>query len=294
MIGLPAALLLVGCSASLGNEGRPGTAGSSGTGGMIDGTAGRGGTGGAGGRGGTGGPSVPDLACPTGTPTFSVCVVNDADVLPLPISGTGGMAGRFRDSVTNATASVEAVGTGSAPAQCENARVFGAAATTDWWFQVRTADKKLWTIGLSGLGNAPVLKTGDSVTLDLTYERTTDWGSVPIGPVRVDGYVQLSNATRTPLLWAGTSAGYSATWLQLNKGQALCTITSAQYDCPSTRYEVMATVNGSVAAVAPFSAANVGGYYLAVGEYNIGMPRTQSSCVFDAPPPFAAAAVKIQ
>ena len=311
LIGLLAALVPVACGGDLSGEASPGTAGSSGTGqggtggavgqGGTGGAAGRGGTGGAAGRGGAGdaagrggtwGGSLPDLpACPTGTPTFSVCVVRDSDVLPLPISGVGGMAGMHRDLVKAAVGNVETVGAGTAPARCQDARVFGATASGDWWFQVRTSDNVLWTIGLSGLGDTPLVMTGDKVTLDLDYERTTYYGAVPEGPVKALGWVQVSNGAGTPLVWAGV-ANYGMTWLSLNRGQGLCNLTTATFGCPATRYEVAATVNGSAATVAPFSAANVGSYYLAVGEYDIGRPATQTSCAFDAPPAFTAAAVK--
>ena len=137
--------------------------------------------------------------CPEGTPTFSsVGVVNSADVLPT--------ARMSRDTIMAAAVTVEAVGTGAAPAQCQNARLFGAATSSDWWLQVRTADNRLWTIGLAGLGNAPFVQVGDPVKLDLDYQRTMLSG-VPISPVvpRVTGSLQLSNAAGTPLLWAGSN-----------------------------------------------------------------------------------------
>src|SRR5262245_36937013 len=115
MIGLPAALLLIACSRNLGGGGQPGTGGGPGTG--LGGGGGRGGAagiamGGGGGRGGAGGlGGVPNLpACPSGAPTFSVCVVNNADVLPLP--------NMSRDTITAAAVTVEAVGTCAAPAPC--------------------------------------------------------------------------------------------------------------------------------------------------------------------------------
>src|SRR5262249_28259690 len=184
-----------------------------------------------------------------------------------------------------------AVGPGTAPAQCQNARVFGAATSSDSWVQVRTADKVLWTIGLGSLGNAAMVKTGDVVTFDLDYQRTNNFGPVSGGPPKASGHVQLSNAVGTALLWAGTTSSGS-TWLSLTMGQPICDLPS-KFDCVSTRFDVVATVNGSVATFAPFSADYLGGYYLAVGEYDLSMAiNTDSGCFFDGPPPFAAAAVK--
>jgi hypothetical protein len=300
LIVLAAALLLAACSRDLGGgAGEPGTAGTVGTGeggggpggdiggtgeagaGGIGGTA-AGGIGGVVGTGGAGGlPMVP--ACASGTPTFSVCIVSNADLLPL--SDTA------HDSIAGAAATVEAVGTGSAPAQCQTARIFGAATGSDWWVQVRTADQVLWTIGLGGLGNAVKVKAGDSVTFNLTYGRAPANGAVPAGPLRSYGSVQLSDSAGTPLLWAGSST-FGMPWLSLIRGQPVCNLSTAQFDCPATRYEVMATVNGAFATIPPFGTAYAGGYFVAVGEYDVGFPASQTSCAFDAPPPFAAAAVK--
>lgn len=279
LIGLAAAVLLVACSRDLGGNGQTGTGagqGGSSRGGFA-GTA-AGGNSGSGGAGGT----AMSAACPAGTPTFSVCVVSSADMMPFPMT--------VSDSVTAAAATVEAVGTGSAPAQCQSARVFGAATTSDRWFQVRTADKVLWTVGLAGLGNAPMIQVGDAVTLDLVYARPM-YASQVTGLEAV-GHVQVSATSGTPLLWAGANNYYSAAWLSLMTGQALCRDTTTNAGCPSTRYEVMATVNGSSATLAPFSATSIGGYYLAVGEYDIGEPRSQTECSYGAPAAFMAAAVK--
>ena len=113
LIGLSAALLVVACSKELGSVG---------------------------GIGGSGGATTRPT-CPSGMVTFSICVVNDADMLPL--GGSGGASGAIHDSIVAAAATVEAIGTGAAPAQCQNARVFGAAVSSDRWLQVRTADTKL-------------------------------------------------------------------------------------------------------------------------------------------------------
>jgi len=273
LIALAVALLLGACSRDLGSGHGGGTGG--GAGGAFGGIGG-GATGGF-----AGDPMLP--ACPTtGTPTFSVCVVSDADVLPFPDTA------QWQDSVMAAAATVDAVGTGVAPAQCPIARVFGAATSSDWWLQARTAGGVLWTIGLGGLGNAPLVQAGDAVRLDLDYTRTTTFiGNV--GPVSASGYVQLSNTAGTPLLWAGSTT-YGQTWLSLTSGQPLCGRTDGS--CLSTRFDVAATVNGSVATVAPFSAVILAGYYLTVGEYDVPYGVHHTECAFSKPPPFAAAAVK--
>ena len=292
---MPAALLFAACSRNLGDDGQTGSGGSTRTGqggdtgqggvggaaagGGVTGSGGRGGASGGGGSGGTAGAPVLPV-CPTGTPTFSVCTVSSADLIPLP--------GTSHDSVVAAAATVEAVGMGTAPAQCRNARVFGAATNSDWWLQVRTADDVLWTIGLGGLGNAPIVQVGDSVRLDLEYQRRPAIGPMPPW---ASGSVQLSNTAGTPLLWAGSNS-YSTTWLSLMMGQTLCGQRTGTFGCPTTRYDVIATINGSVATVAPFSAAYLGGYYLALGEYDIPGPNIHTECSVDGPPPFAAAVVK--
>jgi hypothetical protein len=242
--------------AGLGGTG--GVGGTTGTGG-IAGQGGTTGTGGIAGQGGTGGAPV----CPSGTPTFSVCVVSSADPQPFPQGAT--------DPFITTAATVEAVGTGNAPAQCQSARVFGAARSSERWFQVRAANNVLWTIGLAGLGNAPVVRVGDQVTFALEYWAT--W------PHANQGHVQLSDSGGTPLLWAGTST-YRLTLLSLVMGQPLCDLASPIQFCYGKRYDVMATVNGSAATLAPFSATSVGGYTLAVGAYEVGSPRSVSSGCF--------------
>lgn len=274
-----------GTNASAGRGGAAGTA--------IGGMGGTGGFGGSdtggGGTGGLGGSSLP--ACPIGKPTFSVCAVNDADVLPFvpPLSGSGGAGGEY---IQAAAATVEAVGTGPAPARCQEARIFGAAASSDWWLQVRTADTKLWTIGLGGLGSVPFVQTGDAVKLDLLFHIT------PAGSFTAShqvGYVQVSDAAGTPLLWAGSDSYASGTWLALGRGPVVCSDMPVGLSCRYNRYEVMATINGSTANIMPFTTLSVGGYDLSVGEYDDpGTPITQTGCAAAGPPAFANAAVKVR
>lgn len=269
---MSAVLLLAACSEQLGGKGQAGNAGNPGTG-----QGGGGGIGGSGTGGVAGGPTLP--ACPTGAPTFSVCVVSDADVLPFSATAT------WHDSVTAAAATVEAVGAGAAPAQCQSARVFGAATSSAWWVRVGAADKGFWTIGVGGLGDTPLVQAGETVTLDLDYYRTNTMPGLPTP----GGHVQLSDRAGTPLLWAGsTSAG--TTWLSLAPGRALCARANGT-GCNITRYEVSATVNGNVATVAPFGAVSLGGYDLVTGQYETGA-GFHTECSANGPPPFSAAAVK--
>jgi hypothetical protein len=273
---LATTLMVVACSSSLDNQLGAGSSGTGQGGGGFAGTAawgtGGGGTGGAGAQSGTGGgggiASVIGVAgtggastpvCASGTPTFSICVVSDADLLPL--------ADTTQNSIPAAIATVEAVGSGTAPAQCQSARVFGASLNSDWWMQVRTTDKVLWTIGVGGLGSAPLVKTGDPVTLGLDYSS---------GSYR---RVQISDSTGVPVVWSGAGSMYW-TWIDFSGDAALCTVTRPPYDaCPSTRYSVFARVNGSSASLSPFSADYVGGYYVAIGEYATPViPRAESAC----------------
>jgi hypothetical protein len=274
-IRLLALLLLVACSRDLTAGGNPGS-GSGGIGGTGDAIGG--------GSGGAGGASALPM-CPSGTPTFSVCAVSDADVLPLA-NGTGGSPAK--DAVVAAAATVEAMGTGEAPAQCQRARLFGAVVSSDWWLQVRTVDAKLWTIGVHGLGDAPGIQNGDHVTLDVQIERSVPWNPGSIMPTKSVGFIQLSDAGGTPLLFAGSDASMP-TWLSLERGQPRCAIEGV---CAVTRYDVTATVNGSVATLQSFGAAHIGGYYLALGENATYRPSGQTGCAFIQNPQFAAAALR--
>jgi hypothetical protein len=108
------------------------------------------------------------------------------------------------------------------------------------------------------------------------------------------GYVQLSDITGTPLVWAGSDTLMAATWLSLAMGQPRCDY--ATWTCYITRHAVTATINGSVTTMEPFSTAHIGGYSLAIGEASTRssnrMFSSQSACSFDGPPQFAAAAVR--
>jgi hypothetical protein len=258
------------CGTSVGDAGAPG---------------GRGGSPGSGGTGGTGtGGSPPLPACPTAPVTFGVCFVNDADVLPLP-PPTQDPGTRTNGA---AAATVTNVGTGAAPASCESARSFGAPGPSGWWFQARTGDNRLWTIGVHGLGATPLVHANDSVTLNL------DWRGTSIssfGPP--SGRMELTDAGSTPLLWAVAAAGTAtlinngSTWLTMAPNAPAC--APQVNSCDGFGYDMLATVNGSQAVVAPNGATDVGGYHLVTGAF----VKPTQSCADYFGPPFAAAAVKL-
>jgi len=270
--------LLAACSASSGTSDTTGTAGTAGTG--AAGTASTAGTTGTGGTGGSSGLPV----CAGGAPTFGVCFVSDADVLPLPLPGNDA-AGTRTNGATAAT--IMDVGIGTAPAQCESARAFGARGPSDWWFQAKTADNHLWTIGVRGLASAPLVAKNDSVTLDL------DWHGTQIssyGPPK--GHLQLSNAAATPLLWAGAASGNVGTdgpgWLTFMPGAPICRTTDP---CDAGGYDVVFTVNSSRATLPPSGSATTGGYFVANGALIKGAAPPQ--CYDSYGEAFDAAAVKV-
>ena len=256
--------------------------GTVGTGGTVD----NGGTGGTGGAGGTSGLPV----CAGGTPPFGVCFVNDADVLPFPApfpqiqlnvpsTGTNGPA----------AATIVDVGTGTAPAQCESARVIGARGASDWWFQAQAAGR-LWTIGVRGLGGAPLVRKNDSVTLDLDWSGST--AGRAYGPPA--GKLQLSDAAATPLLWSVATYGNVTMggpgWLMFARGDALlCQTTDT---CDIGGYDVAFAVNGEMATLPAFGAANLGGYHVANGALIKGASPPQ--CYDSYGQAYVAAAAKIQ
>jgi hypothetical protein len=337
LLGLQVLLLLIACSKDRGQGdpgtagssgtagGRGGAAGTasnpggrSGAGGTaVGGTGEIGGAGAVGGTGGTGGTALGGIGgtaaqagtggsesggtggtphCPAGAPAFSVCAVSSADVLPLTI-GAAGAGGAAQDAVVGASATVEAIGTGAAPAQCQSARLFGSAASSDWWLQVRTADTTLWTIGVHGLGNPPDIQIGDHVALDVRIRRYSPSDlSDPLADRRSKstGYIQLSSATGTPLVWAGSDADMP-TWLTLARGQPLCDYMPGS--CNLTRYAVLATINGSSMTMQPFGTAHIGDYSFAIGEDDTRSTHfistgSDTACAFDGPPQFAAAALR--
>jgi hypothetical protein len=221
--------------------------------------------------------------CADGTPAFGICFVNDADVLPLPQLEVNDRGTRTNGPTAG---TIVAVGTGTAPAQCESARVFGSRGASEWWFQAQTADR-LWTIGVRGLGTAPQVNTNDSVTLDLDWTGATS--GTEYGPPK--GHLQLSNAAATPLLWSAALAGaatHDAGWLMLEPGAAVCTSTAL---CAGSGFDVVFSVNGSTVTLPPFGAASIGGYKVASGA-QVG-PRTSSQCFDYLGEPFVAAAAKL-
>lgn len=228
--------------------------------------------------------------CASSAPPFGVCFVSDADVLPVPQYVWNDHLGTRTKGPSAAT--IVAVGTGAAPAQCESARWFGARGASDWWFQARTADR-LWTIGVHGLGNASVVRENDNVTLDLDWRGTTDSG---FGPP--SGHLQLSDAAATPLLWSSATygsntenygAGYGPSWLKITPGVQVC--STADF-CDDGGYDAVFTVNGAVATLPPSGAADVGGYHVANGAL-IKKRLVTMSCYDYFGPPYAAGAAKI-
>lgn len=218
-------------------------------------------------------------ACESGEPTFSVCFVKDTDVLPVP---TGSGDPLFTAS---GTATVEAVGTGSAPAQCESARVFGARRTSDWWLQIRLGGN-LWTIGVQGLGGSPGLQVGDNVDFAVRYMGFT--ASFGFGPPQ--GQMSLADAAGAPILLA--IAGYSdATWFTAtSNGRPVCAFPADS--CDRGRTEMTVTVNGASDTLPPFGAADVGGFHAAIGDTTVGV-SAPDSCADHFGPAFYAGASKL-
>lgn len=258
------------CMAGTGNCGFVGGSGGS------AGSAGSGGTGGSGG-GGTGGMSLP--ICGGGAPTFGVCFMSDADVLPLP------SVPNDRGVSTAGAATILEVGTGPAPAECESARSFGRRGTSEWWFQAKAADDHVWTIGVHGLGNTPLVNKADTVTLNLDWRGYT----LGVGFGHPWGELQLSDGAATPLLWASADKN-TTTWVTLAAGAASCAFNDL---CDISRNDVVATVNGSQATVPSYGATSLGGYYLAVGQSVRTTPMGPSQCQDNFGPAFDAAAAKV-
>jgi len=292
---VPAVVLLVACSSSLSNSNSQGTAGSGNNGGDAGGTgsecggwtgagncavAGGAGTGGSGGTTGTGGTtgiggtggtaSLP--ACTANGPMFGVCFVNDAE--------TGSLD---RDTQTSGAATIAAVGSGDAPASCHSLRGIGMSDPSDWWFQARAADNRLWTIGVRGLGDTPPVREGDVVALDVAWHLTYP---VP-GITERNGFLQLSDAAGTPVLWAGSSTGAAIpnapTWISFRSGDYVC--GSADPLCDRRQRNVIATVNASSTTLPPYGAGSLDGYFLQVTYL--------APLCGDYIPPFYAGAVRL-
>ena len=217
-------------------------------------------------------------ACTVFGPTFGVCVVNDMDVLgpesPLPFYGV---------TNTSGPATIEAVGSGAAPAQCQLARWFGLDRPSQWWLQARAADNRLWTIGVLGLGDStPLIRAGDAVTLDFDW----DGPGEAAGSRGPHAQLQLSDAAGAPLLWAGANAPAS-TWISFTAGEDVCAGSTACASGMATQRNVIATVNGSSMTLPPFGAASLGSYILQVTEFE---PRCPGG---DFEPNFQAAAARV-
>ena len=135
----------------------------------------------------------------------------------------------------------------------------------------------------------PLVRANESVTLDLQWRGTT---ISSFGPA--SGRVQLVDAATTPLLWAAASAGNAAvinsgsTWLTLAPNAPAC-MPQQQNPCDGSGYDIVATVNGSQAVVAPYGAADVGGYHVVTGA----LVKPTGNCADYFGQPFAAAAAKL-
>jgi hypothetical protein len=274
---LPAVALIAACSGSL-NTSDPGSGGTGGGGNaggtgsecgglsgagncVLAGQAGAGGTTGIGGTGGAGatgiggsGGSVPLPACAVNAPTFGVCFMDDPQ--PNPFTA---------EAHTSGAATIAAVGSGAAPGGCRSERLVGGViGPSDWWFQARAADNRRWTIGVAGLGgNTPLVRTGDVVTLDITW---TLFDPTPGNSAR-NGVLQLSDAAGTPLLWAGATNRSSAipdapSWISFAGGDHAC--GSVDMYCDRRQRNVIATVDGSSMTLPRHGAASLGGYFVSV------------------------------
>jgi hypothetical protein len=193
----------------------------------------------------------------------------------------------YTDVQTSGPATVEAVGSGNAPAPCREAHAVGIRNPSDWWIQARAADNRLWTIGVQGLGGStPPVHVGDTVTLDVDWHYSL---AVP-GAAGANGKLQLSDAAGTPLLWAGSSPWGGtgsipspATWISFAPAGATCAETCAVNQ--QIRTNVIATVDGSAMTLPPDGTATLNGYALGVTYF--------SGLCGDYAPPFEAAAVKL-
>jgi hypothetical protein len=191
--------------------------------------------------------------------------VNDADNLPIPPRNMDG------GTRTTGITSIEAVGTGAAPAQCENARWFaGAPGASEWWLQARAQDGHLWTLGLHGLGAAPTLKKGDLVNLDLQYR---GFQQSSFGPPL--GTLLMSDANAAPLLWAVANASGPPqevssnvdVWLRFISPERVCQFDSPTTPCmgPEIMLAYTVFVRGEMATLQPFGSADLGGFRVAIG-----------------------------
>jgi len=242
------------------------TAGTSGTAGTIGGagTTGTAGTiGGAGSSGAAGTIGAAGTGGAAALPTCDgVCFVSDADTLPIP-------AAPLDDGTsTMGIATIEGVGVGGAPAQCESARLFGGTGSSTWWFQARAADGHLWTVGVHGLNATPLVQTGDQVIFNLSYRGYQISGFGP--PL---GQLQLLDAGGAPLLWAyvsnstplpgGSPPGPS--WVTIVRAAPVCNFPPSS--CDATRYGDNVTVSAAqMVTLAPGGSADLGGFHVAIGQ----------------------------
>ena len=190
-----------------------------------------------------------------------------------------------RETHTSGAATIEAVGSGTAPVGCPSEQAIGMGGQSPWWFQARAADNRLWTIRVAGLGGStPLVSKGDVVTLELDWRVTYP---VP-GITETNGLLQVSDGAGTPLLWAGSTHWASAipaapTWISFRAGDDACGTGAF---CEQRQSNVIATVNGSSMTLPPYGAGTLGGYSLKVTYF-------ASITCGDYSPPFQAAAAKV-
>jgi hypothetical protein len=239
------------CTTGAGN-----CAGTAGIGGDIGGSGGDiGGTGGA--IGGTGG-TAPLPLCPAGSPMFGVCIVNDMDPVPIP------QKPMYIATNGPVTATIVDVGTGTAPAACESARVIGARAPSTWWLQARTADGRLWTIGLNGLSLTPIVAKGDAVSLNMWW-----WPEAAGGFGPAFGSLEMTAADGTHLLWVGSGqpAAAGGSWFSLVPGDHLVCAPAPTAFCDIGGHDIIATVDSHTQTLPAFGGAILGSYYVVIGQY---------------------------
>ena len=147
---------------------------------------------------------------------FSVCVVSNADCCALPNTLAdpvdGGRPRSWKQSAMRNRAR-------AVPGRARACSVRPRAASGG----CRCAPPTMWSgrSALGGLGNAPMVRPGDAVTLDIDYVRALIGPGMPTMP-RTSGHVQVSSTAGTPLALDRCRILWLATWLTLAQRQPLC------------------------------------------------------------------------
>jgi hypothetical protein len=169
---------------------------------------------------------------------------------------------------------------------CENSRYFGGSTNEkEWFFQARTADNRLWTIGASGLP-APLLRAGDTVTFDVSVT-----AGLRVSPSTVvsSGQMNVSTSAGDSLLWV-FAAGYGSAQIggfDVNPG------TPCGSGCIGSvnSVSVSSEATGENVVVPPSSSADIDGYHVVVGA--VVVPSTRPDCFDEFGSSFGAAGVKL-